>query len=1031
MYQALHDIERVLRRGAWLLLALALALPTSALERDKVFSDFVVNTWGIEQGLPQITVLAIAQDANGYLWLGTQAGLARFDGTRFHRYSQNDAAQLGANIQALLADDAGRLWIGTARGLLVLEHGRFRALGTSAQGQASGHGFPIRSLISAAGRILSSGPDGVYAVDGAHLKRLQPLPGPALVLLADANGGFWVGSEGSVFHVAADEIHAFPLPPTAARDRVTSLAWFDGDLWAGTPRGLYRLHEGSWQATHASGPDVIQDVDAMLADQDGNLWLSSAQQLVRLRAGLPPDRIQGVPGSIAIRSMFEDRDGDLWLGSQIEGVARVWNGFARKLGPAQGLAHPLLWSIAPAPDGSVVVGSSDGVSLWQNGRFKTLANGAQLPQAEAYSVLAEADRIWIGTRAGVAVYRHDRVEQPEALAPLLGSQISGIVRDRAQRLWFASTKGLYRLKDDDTLVHYADPEKPADARIRLVHETRDGRILLGSYHGLYEWRDGEILATGRDTGLGDDVAVTALLDLEDGRWVVGSSSGESLRVFDGKRWHQLDRNRGLPNNIAFFLAEHQGDLWVAGMQGVYRLPVKQIDQALRDPAYRLQALQVINSGFEHSGGQLGRCCNGAGNSRGIVRDGQAWLPTREGVLVVDLDTPLPPPQHKVLIEGVQFDDTYLPLISAPGPVTLPLDARDLRFDFASPSFRPVRVPRLAYRLLGYEQDWHELAGNALLSAGYVNLLPGQYTFEVADFNRDDPLLAVTRRTLTVPPHLSETRSFRLLLGLALLGSIWLGYFLLKRHYVQRQLNLEQLVHERTRELQVANARLEKISVTDPLTGLHNRRYLAQKHASDVQRHRHDADWRSGRTAMVFALLDIDHFKSINDSYGHDTGDRVLEQMAGLLLDLSHEGNDAVRWGGEEFLLMFQPLPRGSLGQIGEQLCSSIAGHVFDLGNGQSRHLTVSVGLIESPPFPDHPDLLSWEQQVTLADRALYRVKSSGRNGWMACRPAPGARVPDDVDTATGDPSWLLETGILQLYGAVDGFRTPATPQSPS
>lgn len=1030
VYQALHDMVCMLRRGAWVLLALLLALPVSALERDKAFSDYVVKTWGVEQGLPQISVLAITQDANGYIWLGTQAGLARFDGTRFQRYSQHDAPQLAANIQALLADDQGRLWIGTARGLLVLEHGQFRTLEPSAQHDASDHGFPIRSLISAAGQILSSGPDGVYAVEGAHLKRLHALPGPAGVLLADATGaGFWVGGEGAVFQIQANDIRAFPLPTAAARDRVTALAWFDGDVWAGTPRGLYRLRQGSWHAAHMQGPDAIQDVEAMLADHDGNLWLATAQHVVRLRADQPPEWIRGVPGSIAIRSMYEDRDGDLWLGSQIEGVARVWNGFARKLGPAQGLAHPLLWSISATPDGAVVVGSSDGVSMWRDGRFETLANGTQLPQPEAYSVLAEADRIWIGTRAGVAVYRHGRVEQPEALAPLLGSQVSGIVRDRAQRLWFASTNGLYRLHADGTLVHYEDPEKPADPRIRLVHETRDGRILLGSFHGLYEWRDGEILATGRKTGLGDDVAITALLDLDDGRWIVGSSSGESLRVFDGTRWHQLDRNRGLPNNIAFFLAEHKGELWVAGMQGVYRLPLAQIDKALADPDYQLHALQVINSGFERSGGQLGRCCNGSGNGRGLVRDGQLWLPTREGVLMVDINTPLPSSPPTVLIEGVDLGSHYIPLTAESDPLTLPLDARTVRFEFAAPSFRPVRVPRLGYRLLGYDPNWHEVTGESVPSASYVNLRPGQYTFEVTDFNRADAVRAPARVTFTVPAHLHETRSFQLLLVLALLGALWTGYFLLKRHYVRRQLNLEQLVHERTRELQIANARLEKISVTDPLTGLHNRRYLARKHASDLQRHRHDADWRSGRTAMVFALLDIDHFKSINDNHGHDTGDRVLVQMADLLLTLRRNGSDVVRWGGEEFLLMFQPLPRGSLARIGEHLCSSIASHVFDLGNGQTRQLTVSVGLVESPPFPDHPGLLSWEQQVTLADRALYQVKSSGRNGWMACRPAPGASLGDDVSAATGDPSWLLEAGILQLYGPDDGPHGPVMMQS--
>lgn len=1001
------------RLARWLacaLLALAALLPAAALERDKPFDDYVVDTWDVKQGLPQITVLAITQDADGYLWFGTQAGLARFDGVRFRRYTLRDTVGVNSNIQALLADDR-RLWIGTALGLLVMEGGRIRAVAPPAGSAGDvARDFSVRALAQIGGRVLVAGPDGVYTPDGNGLRRIQALPGPALSLLPRPDG-LWVGSTGQVLRVAGRRIDAFPLPAAAAGASVTSLAWHEGAVWAGTNRGLFRQVGGSWRA---AGTDTAQTVKAMAADRDGNLWVATSQVLERLRPGQPPERLQGLPGSIAIRSIHEDRDGNLWLGSQTEGVARVWNGYTRRLSERAGLSNPLLWSIAAAPDGTVWVGTGDGVEVWRDGRFRRVVRGAQLPHPEAYSLLPEADRTWVGTRAGVAVLRHGRVETPAVLAPLRNAQINGIMRDRAGRLWFATHGGLYLLDTHNRLTRYARPEGLDDPRVRVVLETRDGRLLIGSTRGLHEWRAGRIVPVGRQTGLDPAISITALLELENGRWVVGNSNGDSLHLFDGRRWHTLSSARGLPVNIPFFLAEHGAALWVAGMQGVYRLPLAQLQQALRQPSLQLAPQLVINSGFDRPGGQQDKCCNGAGNSRGLLQAGQLWLPTREGALLLRLAGIADGTRHPVRIEGVTAGNRSYPPGAA--AVRLPLDARDLRFDFTAPAFQPAQMPDLRFRLQGYDAGWRTLETPTLRSATYVNLPPGHYVFEAIDAARADPQAAAARLVVVVPPHLYETPAFRGLVAVLAVGLIWLGYATLRRRYKRQRQVLEALVQERTCDLQAANARLETLSFTDPLTGLHNRRYLARQLPVDLAFYERDAAYIEGRTAMVIALLDVDHFKTINDTWGHAAGDRVLEQLGQLLGELKHSDDYAARWGGEEFLLVLRPLPRGSLARIGERLCSRIAAHRFDLGNGVEHRLTVSAGLVECPLFAEHPHLLGWDQLVTLADRALYAAKAAGRNGWMAYRPRPDATLPDDLSSFQGNPKHLLDSGLLELIG---------------
>nr|WP_272494232.1 ligand-binding sensor domain-containing diguanylate cyclase [Stenotrophomonas mori] len=979
------------------------------MDAGKPFRDYVTDAWGAEHGLPQPNVRAIAQDRAGYLWLGSPSGLARFDGVRFVHHGPREIPGFGDGILALYGDAQDRLWIGTSQGLLMRDRERFRRILPVVPDRPSAVG----ALLWSGGRLLAGCSEGVCTPQDGRLQRLHALPSPAHSLLARGDG-LWAGGDGQVFHIDAGGVRPLPLPASAAGAAVTALAQSGGRLWAGTRQGLFQLRDGVWHPAPGAAGQPPLAVEAMLADRDGNLWVATPQHLERLRHGRAGERVEEAGALFAVRSIFEDRDGNLWLGSMARGVTRTWNGPTRRLGRAEGLRSPLLWSIAAAPDGTVWVGGNDGVDAWRDGRFGDHIPGARLPHPEAYSLLADARQLWIGTRAGVALLRDGRVQRPAVLAPLRDAQINGIVRGRDGRLWFATSHGLYLLDVDNRLSRYAEADGLSDPRVRGVLETRGGRLLLGTEQGLYEWRAGRLLPIGRLTGLDAALSVTALLELGDGRWVLGSRQTEGLHVYDGQRWRQLDHRQRLPSNVAFHLAENQDALWVAGMHGVYRLPLAALDQALADPARPAGARMVLNSGADQAGGQRGKCCNGAGSSRGLVRAGQLWLPTRDGALLVDLAAEARSVPRAIRIDSVLAQgQRHLP---ASGTLRLPLDARDLTFEFSLPDLRPTSVPRLRYRLLGHDPSWRDLEDPAVRSARYAHLGPGRYTFEVADFNHADPPASIARAVLELPRRFHQTAAFRALLVALCGGLLWLGYLGLQQRHARQRTRLERLVQERTRDLRAANARLEAISFTDPLTQLRNRRYLAQQIPIDLSFYERDPAYRDGGDVVVFALLDVDHFKAINDTHGHAAGDRVLEQIGRLLGSVKRKGDYVARWGGEEFLLVFRPLPRGSLARLGQRLCSRIAEHPFDLGDGDPHRLTVSVGLIECPLFPGHPQLLGWEQLVTLADRALYRAKTAGRDTWVAYQPAAGACLPETLQSLDGDPWWLVEDGLLELFG---------------
>ncbi|SEL65163.1 diguanylate cyclase (GGDEF) domain-containing protein [Pseudoxanthomonas sp. GM95] len=1027
---ALHasPAHRQVRGSHWLLRALlwtaaALSLPAQALEPDKRFQDYVTTNWSLEQGLPQLSVTALAQDATGYVWMGTQAGLARFDGTQFTTFDGHAWPGLNSgDIRALLPEPDGRLWIGTGLGLAVREHATFRQLDPL---PAPDGPFEVTGLThDAKGRVLVASSQGVYVVDGDHLTRLPQLEKPATALLNEASS-LWVGGIGRVQELAADgKIRELPLPDPATTATVHVLLRAQEHLWAGTSVGLYVLRDGRWQLYSGDPLLARAPVEAMLLDRDDNLWIAAADHLLRLRDGQVTERVTGDP-KLATRSLMEDREGDLWLGTVVSGATRVWNGGTRRYSTSDGLADPLLWAVGQGNRGQIWVASNDGVALFDHGRFSTLIPGRQLPHPAAYSLLIEQEQAWIGTRAGVAVMHMGKVERPAVLAPMDGSQINGIVRDPKGPLWFATTNGLFRLQGE-VLTRYGIDEGLADPRVRVLAITHTGRLLVGTYTGLYEWRNERLMPLGRDRGFPADTHVTAIHELADGQLLVGNLSRETLLLFDGQRWTELGQDRGLPANPVFVMAaDAHGQLWVGGLRGIYRFPLTDISKVEGSATAQLSVQQLLNERGDRHGGQKGDCCNGAGNARGFLQDGAFWLPTRDGLVAMDTErdhgNPLPPTP---LVERVQVQGQWRD-VEAGGDWTLPAQARDLRFEFTALTFQAPEHTDIRYRLRGYDANWLTLENINQRSVNYTNLPAGKYTFEVIGVNNSGVQSAKPAQlAFEIHPFFYEQWWFRLAAGLAVLLLIALGYGWLSRRYARQRAELEALVQQRTRDLRDANERLEALTVTDPLTGLHNRRYLGRQIPLDLAFYDRDIGVDMQRDALMFGLLDLDHFKRINDTFGHDAGDRVLQQVAQCLRELTRKGDYVVRWGGEEFLLVFRPMPRAQLHALGDRVCRTIAQKPFDLGNGQAMQVTVSLGLMEYPPFPDAPQLLGWEQMVALADRALYHVKANGRNGWAAYRRAPGATLAQ-VQATDGQPAQLIEAGLLVMVGSE--AHVPAMP----
>jgi diguanylate cyclase (GGDEF)-like protein len=996
------------------------AVTAWALDPHKSFEHYVRNAWSIADGLPQISAMSIAQGRDGYVWVGTQAGLARFDGVRFTTYTpESEPAIPGLFVRSLLTDRADRLWVGTYKGLAVYHDGRFATVPAADSAR-----FPTLDVAALAarrnGEVIAATSDGLFRVASGRLHAIGgPAPAQGLLIEGDV---MWVGTVGAVERLGNGRHDRMPLPAAAASATVNRIAMVAGVPWVGTSQGLFRRAGDAWVPVRAHPALEGIPVSAMLTDRSGNTWVASNAGLARFQGDALVEFVTDAnPRSLPqVISMLEDREGNLWLGSQLAGIARFWNGWTRRYSEGAGLHDPIVWSVAPDPGGERLwVGTNDGLALLEDGRYTRVVPGSALPHPHAYNLLAEPDGVWIGTRSGLALWRDGRLQTPAWAEPLAAAQINGFARAPDGSLWITSGEGLFQLVQD-RLRRFGEAEGLRDPRVRVLRFMGGDRLLLGTQDGLFELRGGRARALGLDAGLPAHQDVTAIDVLRDGRIVIGTL-GDKSWIQAGGRWHPLGVAQGLPGNSPFFIAHDATTLWLVGIRGITRVPLAGLPTDAT-PRARIPGELVLNDRGDANAGQQGYCCNGAGMSKGLMRGGVIWAPSRDGLVALDtraiVPNPLPP---TMLIERLRTAHGWRP---APAPGTalaLPAASRDVEIAFTALSFQDPRSVQLRYRLIGYDQRWQALDDNRLRSANYTNLPPGDYAFAVIGANNAgvwSKSPAILR--FAIAPHFHETWLFRALLAALLASVVYGGYRYQGHRHARRQRMLETEVQARTAELNAANARLEEASQTDPLTGLRNRRYLASQIPADLAYYDREAG-RSGDFGqlVVFALVDIDHFKRVNDTHGHRAGDQVLQQFAQVLGGLVRSGDYLARWGGEEFLLVFRPMDSRHVAMIGDRIRSAVAAHPFRIEGGGELRLTVSVGLAGYPMY-NVDRQPGWEQMVDLADAALYWVKRHGRDGWARLEPAPGSDAAVLLHQLNDDVERLVASGRVRVMGSLRG-----------
>lgn len=1028
------------------------ALAAPAEKRWSQLADITFQHVSQEQGLPSAIATSIAEDGQGFLWVGTLGGLARWDGYRFRVYKA-DPHRPGAlpdnYVQSLYGDAAGRLWVGTS------------AAGLLRHDPATDHFVPIpvggaQGLSHVSVRqIVDDGAGGLWVVTDGGLDHLDPATGriehastpgawaeaagtQVWAVLRDRRGQLWVGSQAGLFlrRSPGAPLQAVPLAPGRAAQPQALAQDSTGQIWAGT------LHEGVFvladegeapavalrETRTAERDDLLfnSQIASLLEVQPGEMWVATVGQgavAVDL-ARRDTRRIRHVPAwpvslaDNALRMLYRDRagqvwvasnrglsrfdprqggvltrlgastevstaldsrfisteiswilpmpDGRLWLATHKSGVDILDDTGARVGGlrpdgsrPESALPPDIVLAMTRAPDGSVYIGTKRGLyrASADGGRVSRVRLAGRDPAASTWALLADGDTLWIGGQFD-GLWRLDlasgRSTAVKLAAPGLTDQrIMVLARGAAGELWVGTRNGLNRVEPVTSAV-VQFPAAPTQPR-------------------------------GLSAGF-----VTALLTDAGGRLWVGSFGG-GIDVLpapgQGDPIQRIGMAQGLPDaSVNALLQDAQGRIWASTDDGLARIdPERLTARALRRAEGVVFPTYWTGSAARTDRGEL--LFGGAGGMTVVVPERlQTWRYTPQ-VLVVD----------------VQVGGRAVAL--APGPQALldvPAQGNSLAVEFSSSDFSAPERNRYAYKLEGFDADWIAADVSRRLAA-YTNLAPGRYTLRLRASNRDGQW---SERELALPvrvhPAWHQTWWFRVLLAGALVMLLLAAVAARTRLLRRRQLELEHKVRERTAELRALHHALEekseqlaRSSVTDPLTGLHNRRFLSEHIEQDLAaslRRSQETLAAGGQpldTDNLFLLLDIDTFKRINDCYGHAAGDAVLVQFGARLRSVLRESDYLVRWGGEEFLAVARDTDRHRAEELAERMRAVIAATPFVLDDGQTIPVTCSVGFACMPFEPERPQARGWQQVVNLADLALYAAKHSGRDAWVGVHAASG------------------------------------------
>jgi PAS domain S-box-containing protein len=804
-----------------LIAAILMASPLLALDPSGAITQYGLSVWTTDQGLPQSSVNAIAQTKDGYLWFGTQEGLARFDGARFTVFDKRNTPALETHhINTLLVARDGTLWIGRNGGLTSYKDGRFRSYATK---DGLTNGFIWSLAEGADGSIwIATYSGGLCRFHDGKFTSYTVRDGLASDSLWSTyvarDGSLWVGTNGGgLSHFANGRFTNY----TTANGLANNIVWSmhqdrTGDLWIGTNDGLNWLHDG--KLTKFTTADGLSNnaVKVIREDRDGNLWIGTdGGGLNRYVNGKFSSfsTQQGLSDS-SVLSLYEDLEGSLWVGTSAGGVDQLRPGKFVTISKSEGLTADVVWAVREAADGSLLMATNNGFSRWKDGAMRNFSAPKDLSSNVVRAVLEDRDGgLWLGTADGLNRYENGKHTVYRKSSGLSHDMIRSLAQDRDGNIWIGTRGGGLDRFRDGVFTHYNTSNGLTNDVVASIDEDADGALWIATNGGLSVLKNGRFRNYTTSEGLSNDVIRVTHHDREGAHWV-GTYGGGLNRIKNG-RIVQITTKDGLFDDVIFsILDDGRGYFWMTCNRGVFRVSKMELDDFAD---HKIQRIHSISYGV--ADGMKKAECNGGSPAGWKGRDGRLYFPTSMGVAAIDpaniwLNS-VPP---NVWNEDVLLDGKTVPIPAA--GLTVAPGRHSLDIHYTALSFLAPQKVAFRYRLRGFNDEWID-AGDRR-EAYYTNLPPGDYTFEVMGSNNDGVWSAAKNPLrFQFRPAFYQTYWFRIGCAVLLLFAVRAAFHLRLKLLHERERLLVKRVDEQTAELIAAKTAAESVAEINTRLRLNN------------------------------------------------------------------------------------------------------------------------------------------------------------------------------------------------------------------
>ena len=914
------------------------------------------------QGLGNLNITAIQQDRTGYLWVGTQNGLYRYDGSQFQRFGANQGIP-DRIIDNLYVGQDGTLWVGTSAGIYFgRKDGQFASVKLP---------FPLNEFTHPTGTTFASHrPDEIVTVSssrGVVLRRrdhdqwfTEPmnLQGAFIwSVLYGPDGSLWYGCDKELCRLKDGHTTQMRVALGIPEEQwLTMMVAGNGNIWL---RSNQHIVELAPDGSHADirdlpGKPAAEPYPLLAEDSQGRiltaqgssiaLWEKDHWRFVTERNGISPFEVQG---------LFVDREGSIWMGVVGHGLER-WVGEDRweAYTQADGLEDNLVWASIRDHQGRLWIGTETGLSWIPAGaNAPRVWHSPELQVSRAGSLAVAADGgIWVGSMAG-SLTRID----PKTLTgrQMKTPAIYGLMADGPSRMWIATVTGMYSINPADA---GAKPEAVVSASfpkagLRFTSMSKDSKnnLWATSDQGIFKFDSNGWHAI--DAGTSGTKPDLIAADLKGNLWVAGPSQDlMKLRVDGSKVVHAepIGRPPLMSEGIVSLLVDHRGRLWIGEDAGV-----------------TVYDGEIWRS-FTQDDGLIWNDTDSFAINEDT--DGSMWIGTSGGLSHLMkpenalAGSPPPPAISQVSLGAVDLAEGGSVKWNSNAPLTISM---------ALLSFKDTQDIGIRYRLVG-EQDsaWENTRE---LTVHFRHLPPGSYRFEVEAVNAAGSSVS-PRASFSfkiVPLWWQNVYLQRGMGMLCLVLVVWAWRRRVGQLMRQKRL-LEEAVRDRTKDLEKEKTELVRtreqmrhFAEHDGLTGLWNHRIIVERLRGEVDRSMRDG------SPMAVILADLDYFKHINDAMGHVCGDMTLRET-GAIFQHSVRSYDWVgRYGGEEFLLILPGSNLEAARDRAEQLRRILESAT--IGEGEKR-FTVTASFGVAAGFPTN-----YEEMIQIADAALYRAKNNGRN----------------------------------------------------